>query len=194
MLNNDQSKTISNVPDLFFRRGDHVQGSPLNPITLMAYGDYLNPRSGPFCKTVQNLQKSFNAQLCFVYRHFPKMAPRSLAWKAAEAAEVASAQGKFWEMHDVLSQNSQALEDYHLVKYADQVGLDVPTFLNGMVNHTYAEKVQADIDSGESSGVSGIPTFFITVRSDNAQHVDEILHQLLEMIHSPTLAEERAES
>ena len=160
----------------------------------MAYGDYQSPRSGHACRTIQTVQKSCDDQLCFVYRHFPQAAPRSSAWKAAEAAEVASAQGKFWEMHELLSQNSQALEDSDLVRYADLVGLDIPQFLHGMTNHTHAEKVQADVDSAKASDVSDVPTFFITVRSQNAEHVDVLLHQLLEMTRSLSSSEEKLAS
>ncbi|MEM7556482.1 MAG: disulfide bond formation protein DsbA, partial [Cyanobacteria bacterium P01_A01_bin.84] len=105
---------------------DHIQDRPEKIITLVAYGDYQNLRSGQAYFMIKNLLTTFNDQLCFVYRHFPQAPPRSSAWKAAEAAEVASDQGKFWEMHDILSRNHLALDDGDLVSYADQLGLNIP--------------------------------------------------------------------
>jgi protein-disulfide isomerase len=86
---------------------------------------------------------------------------------AAEAAEAAGAQGKFWEMHDMLYENQDALEDENLAQYAEALGLDVTRFIREMSEHTHAARVREDFRSGVRSGVNGTPTFFINgVRHD----------------------------
>lgn len=91
------------------------------------------------------------------------------AERAAEAAEAAGAQGKFWEMHDTLFENQDRLEDVHLAQYAALLGLDVARFALELAEHAYAPRVREDFLSGVRSGVNGTPTFFINgVRHDDA--------------------------
>lgn len=178
----DPSSSPPPMPPL--RPCDHLRGSPDYAVTVMAYGDYQCPRSSQAYATVNDVQKSHSQQLCLVYRHFPQTPPQTTAWKAAEAAEVASEQGKFWEMHDLLYQTSKNLGDDKLVECAVEAGLDVPQFLKGLANHTCTEKVQADVESGVENGVTEVPTFFIHLRHQGTQNLEKLLHQVMAAIES----------
>ena len=140
---------------------DHVQGPAKAPVTLVEYGDYQCPYCGEAYPIVKALQKRLGEQVRFVFRNFPLAEAHPHAEHAAEAAEAAAAQGKFWEMHDLLYENQAALEDEDLVRYAKALHLDVPRFVKEMEAHAYAERVRADFSSGVRSGVNGTPTFFI---------------------------------
>jgi protein-disulfide isomerase len=140
---------------------DHVEGPAKAPVTLVEYGDYECPYCGQAYPVVKALQERLGKQLRFVFRNFPLSEAHPHAEHAAEAAEAAAAQGKFWEMHDHLYENQDALDDEDLVGYAKALGLDVPRFVREMEEHRYAERVREDFRSGVRSGVNGTPTFFI---------------------------------
>lgn len=154
-----QSSDPNSLPQLV-EPPDHIQGSVNAGVLLMEYGDYQCLRCGEAFGTVKAIQQQLGDQLCFVFRHFP-LTQHQQAQKAAESAEFAAVQGKFWEMHNTLFEHQQALEDADLVEYALQLNLDVYQFLQAMSEHHHAERVQADIHSGVSSGVTETPTFFI---------------------------------
>ena len=140
---------------------DHVQGSATAPITVVEYGDYECPYCGEAFPVTKALQERLGKKLRFVFRNFPLAQAHPHAEHAAEAAEAAGAQGKFWEMHDMLYENQDALEDEDLLRYAKALKLDLPRFIKEMEAHTYAERVRSDFSSGVRSGVNGTPTFFI---------------------------------
>jgi protein-disulfide isomerase len=104
------------------------------------------------------------ADVRYVWRHLPLTDVHSHTQFAAEAAEAAALQGAFWEMHDLLLRNQDALEFDDLVRYAGEIGLDVERFANDLSAHTGAARVAEDVDSADLSGVSGTPTFFINGR------------------------------
>lgn len=159
---------------------DHIRGAPNAIIILMEYGDYQCPQSGQAHVTIKGMQHRLGKQLCFVFRHFPQ--PQYLqALRAAESAEAAAAQGKFWEMHDILFAHQQALDDGDLVQYAAQLSLDIPQFLREMAEHVHVQRVQSDIDSGQSNGVEETPTFFIGVRCEKTQNLKVLLMTILEV-------------
>jgi protein-disulfide isomerase len=103
-------------------------------------------------------------QICLVFRHFPQRDVHPHAQHAAEAAEAAANQGKFWPMHHHLYARQQALGNGYLVEYAVDLGLDIPQFLREVTGDRFVSRVQADIDSGRASGVVDTPTFFINGR------------------------------
>ena len=140
---------------------DHVQGTANSPVTLVEYGDYECPYCGEAYPVVKALQERLGKQVRFVFRNFPLSEMHPHAEHAAEAAEAAGAQGKFWEMHDLLYENQDALEDEDLARYAKALKLDMPRFIKEMESHHYAERVRADFSSGVRSGVNGTPSFFI---------------------------------
>jgi protein-disulfide isomerase len=146
---------------------DHAQGSAKAPVTLVEYGDYECPFCGQAYPIVKALQKRLGDQVRLIFRNFPLGEMHPHAEHAAEAAEAAGAQGKFWEMHDMLYENQDALEDENLAQYAEALGLDVPRFIREMSEHTHSARVREDFRSGVRSGVNGTPTFFINgVRHD----------------------------
>ena len=146
---------------------DHVQGPAKAAVTIVEYGDYECPYCGQAYPVTKALQERLGNQLRFVFRNFPLGEAHPHAEHAAEAAEAAAAQGKFWEMHDLLYENQDALEDEDLVRYAQSLHLDVPRFVKDMEEHRYADRVREDFRSGIKSGVNGTPAFFINgVRHD----------------------------
>src|SRR5262249_2263541 len=140
---------------------DHAQGPADAPITLVEYGDYECPYCRRAYSIVKQLQQRLGERLRFVFRNFPLAQIHLHAQQAAEAAEVAGDQGKFWEMHDTLFENQRALGDSHLRAYAEAIGLDGAQFARKLETHTAAGRVRADFLSGVHSGVNGTPTFFI---------------------------------
>lgn len=160
---------------------DHVQGSPSAAIVLVEYCDYQSSQCAQAHQVIQHLQRQLGEQLCFVLRHFPS--PHYFqAFRAAEAAEAAHAQDKFWQMHDTLFAHQQALEDADLVEYASALNLDIPRFLRELATRVYVDRVQADIDSGCSNGVKEAPTFFISVRYTGTQNLEALLMTILQKI------------
>src|SRR5262249_28411505 len=114
-----------------------------------------------------------------VFRNFPLAEIHPHAQHAAEAAEVAGAQGKFWEMHDRLLEHQRALDDSHLRAYAEAIGLDGAQFARELEAHSAARRVREDILSGIHSGVNGTPTFFINgVRHDGSYDLNALLAAL----------------
>jgi protein-disulfide isomerase len=144
---------------------DHIQGSANNnsPITLVEYGDYECPYTGMAYPIVKELIREFgNDKIRFVFRNFPLNDIHPHAQHAAEAAEASAAQNKFWQMHDYLFEHQKALDDGHLLEYAQKVGLeDIHKFKDDVSTHIYAPLIEESLKGGIDSGVEGTPTFFI---------------------------------
>jgi protein-disulfide isomerase len=162
---------------------DHIQGPETAPITLVEYGDYECPYCGQAYPIIKEIQESLADRLRFVFRNFPMAQVHPYAENAAEAAEAAGAQGKFWEMHDYLYENQQALEDENLEEYASLIGLELTKFNQEMSLHAYAGRVREDFMSGVYSGVNGTPTFFINgIRYDGSWDYRILLATLKELL------------
>jgi protein-disulfide isomerase len=140
---------------------DHSRGSPTAPVTLVEYGDFECPYCGAAFYVIKKLEKTLGDKLRVVFRHFPLSTAHEHAEMAAEAAEAAGAQNKFWEMHDQLFQHQRALEREDLVRYAEQIDLDTARFVRDLTEQRFAERVREDFVSGVRSGVNGTPTFYI---------------------------------
>lgn len=170
-------------------RVDHVQGLQTATVTLVEYGDYECSRCGQAYAAIKESQKEWGNELCFIFRNFPISQIHREAQHAAEAAEAAGAQNKFWEMHDVLFENQAALENGFLVEYADKLGLDTLRFLHDVSQHIFANQIREDFLSGIRSGVNRTPTFFInSVRYDEQWNPDTLntaIHQAVKQKHSP---------
>jgi Na+/H+ antiporter NhaA len=143
---------------------DHIRGPDDAPVTLLEYGDYECPYCGQAEGVIRELLASFGDDLRYVWRHLPLNDVHPHAQLAAEAAEAAGAQGRFWAMHDTLLAHQDALRPLDLVRYAEQLGLDVPRFWDELRRRVYAPRVAEDVASADASGVSGTPTFFINSR------------------------------
>jgi protein-disulfide isomerase len=155
---------------------DHVLGPATAPVTLLEYGDYECPYCGMAHPIVKEILARVGNQLRFAYRHFPLTTIHPHAQVAAESAEAAGAQGKFWHMHDLLFAHQDALDPAHLVSYADMLGLDAERFQQELLGHIWAERVREDFMIGVRSGVNGTPTFFINgVRHDGSFQFESLL-------------------
>ena len=129
--------------------------------TLVEYGDFECPYCGNAYPEIKELRRRMGDGLRFEFRHFPIEEKHPHALQAAEAAEAASAQGRFDDMHDLLFENQKALEHDDLVGYAQQLDLDVDRFERELSDHTYVDKIRREREDGVNLGVSGTPAFFI---------------------------------
>ncbi len=158
---------------------DHSRGLSTAFITLVQYGDYQCPNCGSFYPALQNVLHQLGDQIRFVFRHFPCSDVHPDAHLAAEAAEAAASQGKFWEMHDCLFTNQHALSNGYLVDHAVSVGLNIRRFLREVTGDIHVSRVLEDIASGKESGVNHTPTLFINRISYRGDLSEESLHQTL---------------
>jgi protein-disulfide isomerase len=140
---------------------DHAEGPADAPVTLVEYGDYECPHCGRAYPIVKEVQRRLGSRLRFVFRNFPLAESHPHALHAAEAAEGAAVQGRFWEMHDTLFEHQQALDDRDLIGYAAALGLDDARLGEELRMHAHAARVREDFSSGVRSGVNGTPTFFL---------------------------------
>ena len=158
---------------------DHIQGPADAQVTLVEYGDYECPYCGAAYPIVKEVQARMGERLRFVFRNFPITTSHPHAEEAAEAAEAAGAQGRFWEMHDLLYENQQRLGDDDLRAYAETLGLDAERFDRERAERVHAARVHEDFMSGVRSGVNGTPTFYINgVRHDDSFDLDTLLAAL----------------
>ena len=158
---------------------DHIQGPIDAPIALVEYGDYECPYCEEAYPIVKAIQERLGDRLCFAFRNFPLVNAHPHAQHAAEAAEAAGAQGRFWEMHDLLFENQNALEDEDLVQYARALGLDARRLIGEVAAGAHTARVREDFRSGARGGVNGTPTFFINgARYDGETSVNALLAAL----------------
>jgi protein-disulfide isomerase len=155
---------------------DHIQGPADAPVTLAEYGDYQCPYCGAAYPIIKDVQARMGESLRFVFRNFPITTSHPRAEQAAEAAEAAAHQGRFWEMHDLLYENQSRLGDTDLRSYAEELELDVRTFDRELADHVHADRVREDFMSGVRSGVNGTPTFYVNgARHDGSYEIETLL-------------------
>jgi len=159
---------------------DHAEGPEDAPLTLVEYGDYQCPYCGAAYPVVKRLQKTLGKDLRFVFRNFPVTQAHPYALVAAEAAEAAALQGKFWEMHDLLYERQTHLTPDVIPVWAKKIGLDLNKFGKDIKQGGVVEKrIQEDRQSGIRSGVNGTPTFYINgKRYDGSPDYDSLLAAL----------------
>ena len=152
---------LSIAPIVVLSAADHRQGNLRASTWLLEYGDY----ECPFCiqaePLTRHLVETFGDRMTFVFRHFPQVEVHPHAELAAEAAEAAAAQGKFWPMHHKLFEQLHHLEAPALAGYAESIGLDMHRFSGEMADRIYTQRVQEHRRSGERIGLRGSPTFFL---------------------------------
>ena len=155
---------------------DHTEGPDDAPLTLVEYGDYQCPYCGAAYPVVKRLQKTLGKKLLFVFRNFPLTQMHPYALIAAEAAEAAALQGKFWEMHDLLFEQQGFLEPDAIPVWAERLGLDLEKLGNDIAQGVVEGRIKEDRQSGIRSGVNGTPTFFVNgVRFDGSPDYGSLL-------------------
>jgi protein-disulfide isomerase len=156
---------------------DHKQGNENATIEIVEYGDYQCPHCKAAFPVIKKIEATFGDQILFVFRNFPLQEAHRFAMVAAQAAEAAARQDKFWEMHDAIYENQDQLSDAFLFYLAEQIGLDVDRFQQDLENETIVQKVEDDFESGVRSGVNGTPSFFV-----NGQKFDGGAEDLFDML------------
>jgi protein-disulfide isomerase len=160
---------------------DHIEGQVNAALTLVEYGDYQCPFCGAAYPEVKKVQKELGSELRFVFRNFPLTNMHEHAMNAAETAEAASAQGKFWPMHDFLYEQQATLGDHSVaLGFAKKLGLDTQRLERELAQHVYQKKIKDDFIGGIRSGVNGTPTFYVnSVRHDE----DAVAKALIEALN-----------
>jgi len=157
-------------------------------VTLLEYGDYECPYCGQAEQAVRALLATFGDELRYVFRHLPLADVHPHATLAAEAAEAAAAQGRFWDFHDRLFAHQDELEPHELVRHAEAVGLDGDRVVEELRERVHRARVLEDVESADASAVAGTPTFFVNGRLHAGAFDLETLSQL---VRTAALAQRR---
>jgi protein-disulfide isomerase len=140
---------------------DHVLGPAGAPATVLEYGDYECPYCRGAARDVHRMLEEYPGLIRFAFRNFPIPELHPHAEQAAEAAEAAAAQGKFWPMYEILLRPSSDLDPGSLLGYADQVGLDLDRFRREVTGRAYAARIERDVREGMRNGVNATPKFYV---------------------------------
>jgi Na+/H+ antiporter NhaA len=158
------AETIVDLAEDVDAERDHIRGRLDAPVTLLQYGDFECPYCGDAAPVIAKLLDHLGDELRYVFRHLPLTDVHPNAQIAAEAAEAAGAQGAFWDMHDRLLTQQDALAPSDLYRAASDLGLDVSRFSEDLRRRRHVARVAEDVRSADASGVSGTPTFFVNGR------------------------------
>jgi protein-disulfide isomerase len=161
---------------------DHLLGPEHAPVTLVEYGDFECPNCRQAAPAVKQLVGRFAGKVRLAWRHFPLEDVHPHALHAALAAEAAGAQGKFWQMHDLLLAHQDHLKDKQLHGYADQLELDIARFDEDLKEARYLQRVREHIDGARKSGARGTPTFFLNGGIIDASFGLQRLHDAVERL------------
>lgn len=161
---------------------DHKNGNEKAAIEIVEYGDYQCPYCRAAHPIIKEIEKTFGDQIVFVFRNFPLQQSHRFAMVAAQAAEAAAQQNKFWEMHDTIFEHQEQLNDAFLFYLAEQIELDVDQFQVDLEAEQVIKKVEDDFESGVRSGVNGTPSFFV-----NGEKFDGAATDLFEMLKESTM-------
>jgi protein-disulfide isomerase len=143
---------------------DHTRGPAEAPLTLVEYGDFECPHCAKAAPVIRQAMNEHAGRLRFVFRHYPIVISHRDAHLAAQAAESAGVQGKFWELHDLLFERQASLSREALLGYARELGLDSARVAADLDSGVHVERVERDLQSGEASGVRWTPTFYLNGR------------------------------
>ncbi|WP_436487369.1 DsbA family protein [Chitinophaga sp. ARDCPP14] len=149
---------------------DHVLGKPDAAIELVEYGDFQCTFCGEAFFIIKQLREQLDTRLRFVFRNFPLSEAHEYAMDAALAAEAASRQNQFWEMHDAIYARQSDLTEGLLLQLATSLGLDLRQFREDMESPKLLSRVEADFESGVRSGVNGTPTFYVNGKRYNGDY------------------------
>ena len=168
---------------------DHIQGAPTAELTLVQYGDYQCPYCGEAYAHVKAAQQHFGKRMRFVFRNFPLTEVHPFALAAAETAEAAGAEGKYWVMHDALYENQRRFSRRFFLELALQLGLERDRFMSDIDSGTYRRRIRDDFLGGVRSGVNGTPCFFIDgERYDGSYYAEPLIAALEHANHGLTTA------
>lgn len=160
---------------------DRIEGKTSATITLVEYGDFQCPNSGEAYPLIKRLMKEFHNELLFVFRNFPDE-NLSESMIAAQAAEAAGLQNKFWEMHDLIFEQQDQLTEDNLIYFAESLNLDLEQFENDRASQNVLAKIESDIESGIRNNVENTPTFYIN--DEMLEDYDETYESLASAIRS----------
>lgn len=162
---------------------DHIAGNPSGSINLVEYGDYQCPHCRKAHPIVKRLLDEFS-DVKFAFRNFPLRESHPFAMVAAQGAEAAGLQDKFYDMHDALFEHQDELSDELPVSLAEDIGLQIDQFLRQMNADRVIDKIESDVETGLRSGVNGTPTFFLNgIRVDS---YDETYQSLASAVRNVT--------
>lgn len=160
---------------------DHRTGPDSAPLSLVEYGDYECPYCGEAYPVLKAVQQAMGRELDFVFRNFPLTEMHPHAFRAAEFAEMAASVGKFWQAHDLLYENQNALRDADLLRYGQALGIDEKVIKKAF-DGSFDQKIRTDFSGGIHSGVNGTPTLFINgVRYDGPRDAQSLITILREV-------------
>jgi protein-disulfide isomerase len=166
---------------------DHIRGPKDALVTLVEYGDYECPWCAKAHPLLAELRERIGEKFRLVFRHFPQSTIHAHASVAAQAAEAAAAQTKFWDMHDLLYANQDRLAEVDLAQLALRAGLELYQFQSDLASGRFARRVQQDYEGGVYSGVSGTPTFFANdVRFEGPLSLQALQEQIERLATKPT--------
>jgi len=162
----DRSGIDGTIYNIEISEADWIKGNKEASAVLVEYSDFQCPACGAYYPLMKQITEDFGDKIAFVYRHFPLKQIHKHATLAAEAAEAAGQQGKFWEMHDLIFENQLTWSNKisskdTFVEYAERLGLNAEKFKSDLESKEIKNKVESDYLSGISFGVNGTPTFFL---------------------------------
>jgi Na+/H+ antiporter NhaA len=169
---------------------DHIRGDHDGRVTLVEYANFECQYCGRAESMIRELIAEWDDDLRYVFRHLPLADVHPNAQLAAEATEAANAQGRFWEMHDLLFSHQDELDPASLARWAAEIGLDVERFDDDLRRRRHAPRVNADISSADASGVSGTPSFFINGRRHHGPYDEQTLSRAVRGARLRSLAAE----
>lgn len=166
----------------FSTNSDHYKGNPDAPLVLVEYGDFECPDCGQAHPILKEAMEELSDKVCLVFRNMPldQLYPiHPHATIAAQGAQAASLQGKFWEMHDLLFQNQEGLSEEKIVELAESLNLNMEQFEEDFASAEVAEQVENDLNSGKDNGVTSTPTFFLNgEKIENSRDYSALLQLL----------------
>jgi formate-nitrite transporter family protein len=159
---------------------DHTSGAATAPVTLLEYGNFECIHCGRAYPVIKQVRKLLGDDLRFVFRHFPTVQTHPHSLRAAEAAEAAGAQEKFWQMHDELFTHQAALEDRHLSRYAKRIGLNLERFTSDMTRNSFLREIDANYQrSLFDEHITGTPTIYLNdIRYTGATDLESLLQAI----------------
>ncbi len=172
-------KNDAQAPTVDGQVTNHTYGEGQSGVTVVEYGDFQCPACFSYFPLVAQVKEKYKDQIKFQFRHFPIVSAHRNAKAAHRAAEAASQQSKFWEMHDLLYANQKSWQDSNNAAqvfegYANQIGLDIEKYKQDVVDASTAANIDADFKQGEKDGVQGTPTFFIEGKKHETEDIRSV--------------------